>query len=162
MPLFLARVVCQRINAWWDAKQRRRYAFSLVGAVVLLLLVLLAVGVARDLQIDELLLNPVAPLLSGIVLALRQYRENTDAAIRLEKLKDNAQKLWDRAIAGAAEEELTAASRVLQDELFENRKRNVPVFDWLYRWLRSEQEGQMQESAAERVRVLEAARQHAP
>jgi hypothetical protein len=158
MPIFLARVVCQRINAWWDAKQRRRYAFCLVAAVVVLLVGVLAVGLARHVQLADLLLTAVGPLMAGIVLALRQYKENAEAATRLEKLKDHALDLWAQARTGAPESALATASRVLQDELFDNRKRNVPVFDWIYWLLRFGHEVQMQESAAELVRELEAAR----
>lgn len=158
MPLFLARVVCQRINAWWDAKQRRRYAFFLVSGVVVLLVAIFGVGLARHMQLADLLLTAIGPLTAGIVLAVRQYKENADAAGRLEKLKDHARDLWNRARAGAAETELATASRVLQDELFDNRKRNVPVFDWIYRLLRFEHEAQMQASAAQLVGELDAAR----
>jgi hypothetical protein len=158
MPLFLARVVCQRVNAWWDARQRRRYAFCLIAAVIVLLLAVFAVGLIRHMELADLLLTAVGPLSAGIVLALRQYKENAEAAARLEKLKDHARDLWARAGAGAPESELAAASRVLQDELFDNRKRNVPVFDWIYWLLRFGHEVQMQESAADLVRELEAAR----
>jgi hypothetical protein len=158
MPIFLARVVCQRINAWWDAKQRRRYAVCLITGVVVLLVGTLGLGLARHMQLADLLLTAVVPLAAGIGLGLRQYKENAEAAARLEKLKDHANDLWARACAGGAEDELAAASRTLQDELFDNRKRNVSVFDWIYRLMRYEHERQMHESAAELVRELEAAR----
>lgn len=157
MPLFLGRVVCQRINPWWEAKQRRLYAFVLIAAVVMLLLMLTLTGVARSTPLSDLLLA-IAPLMSGIVFALRQYKENSEAADRLEKLKDHADALWARALAGATEEELVADCRALQDELFDHRKRTVPVFDRLYRWLRPAQEFQMCENAEQRVRDLKTAR----
>lgn len=158
MPRFLARLVCQRINAWWDAKQRRRYALLLTGFVVALLVVLIVVGVVRSMSVADLLVTTVGPLTSGIWLAIKQYRENADAAGRLEKLKDHAQDFWNRALKGASESDLAAESRALQDEIFDNRKRNAPVFDWLYWQLRDDQESQMRATAAELVRQLEAAR----
>ena len=158
MPPFLARVVCQRINAWWDAKQRRRYAMLLAGMVVALLVVLITTGVARSMKLTDLLVTTLVPLSPGIWLAMKQYRENTDAAARLEKLKDHANEFWNRALKGASESDLAADSRALQDELFDNRKRNVPVFDWLYWRLRDDHECQMRATAAQLVRQLEMAR----
>jgi len=157
MPLFLARVVCQRINPWWEAKQRRLYAFVLIAAVVTLLLMLTLAGVARSTPLPDLLLT-MAPLMSAIVFALRQHKENSEAADRLEKLKEHADALWIRALAGATEDELMADCRALQDELFDHRKRTVPVFDRLYGRLRPAQEFQMHENAAQRVRELKTAR----
>ena len=162
MPRFLGRVVCQRTNAWWDGKQRRHYAFCLIGGVVVVLLGVLSIGLARRMQLGDLLVTTLAPLASGIGLALKQYMENSDAAARLDKLKEHAQDLFRRALAGAPEAELATESRVLQDEIFDHRKRNVAVFDWLYWRLRPGQETQMQENAEEMVRQLEAARGSTP
>jgi hypothetical protein len=162
MPLFLGRVVCQRTNAWWDGKQRRHYAFWLLGGVMAVMLGVLVTGLARKMQVGDLLVTAVIPLVSGIGFALKQYRENIDAAARLDKLKEHAHDLFRRALAGEAEAELTPESRVLQDELFDHRKRNVAVFDWLYWRLRYGQEVQMQANAEEMVRQLEAARGSAP
>jgi hypothetical protein len=155
MPLSLARIACQRTNAWWDAQQRRRYAFVAIAAVIMLLLVLLTLGIAREMSVSELLITAVAPLLSGMVLAMRQFKEHSEAADRLDKLKEHARGLWKRALAGAAEPEVMADSRDLQDELFEHRKRTVPVFDCVYWRLRTQQELSMQEAAGELLREFE-------
>jgi hypothetical protein len=158
LPLYLARVVCQRINAWWDGDQRRRYARCLLVAAVAMLLTMLGIGLVRKKELGDLLVDVVAPLFPGLVLALRQYKDNAEAASRLQKLKEHTEDLWRRALDGATEDHLTAQSRALQDELFDHRKRNVPVFDWLYGMLRYGHEVQMQECAARWVHELEAAR----
>lgn len=160
IPLFLGRLVCQRINPWWEAKQRRRYAFALIAAVVTLLLILTLMGVARRTSIPDLLLT-IAPLMSAIVFAIRQYKENSEAADRLDKLKEHADALWTRALAGATEEQLVSECRALQDELFDHRKRTVPLFDRVYEYLRPGQEFQMRENAARRVSELKTARSDA-
>jgi len=158
MPLYLARVVCQRTNAWWDAKQRRRYGVLLASVVGMLVIGLFVFGLVRAMSLLDLIVSTLVPLLSGIWLAAKQWRENTDAATRLEKLKEHAFDFWNRALKGASESDLADDSRKLQDEIFDSRKRNVPVFDWLYWLLRNNQEIQMRTTAAELVRQLEAAR----
>jgi hypothetical protein len=157
MPLYRARVVCQRINAWWDAKQRRRYGALLASVVAALVIGLFIFGSVRNMSVPDLLVTILAPLASGIWLALKQYQENINAAGRLERMKDHAIDHWNRAMKGASESDLAADSRALQDEIFDSRKRNVPVFDWLYWLLRDNQESQMRATAAELVRQLEAA-----
>src|SRR5258706_847895 len=36
LPLHVGRLVCQRSNCWWDAKQRRRYAITIIVGVVVI------------------------------------------------------------------------------------------------------------------------------
>jgi hypothetical protein len=158
IPLFLGRVVCQRANAVWDGKQRRIYARYLIGAVVVLALVLLLLGIVRDMHVAELFSRAIAPLSAGIWVTLRQIMENHEAAGRLDKLKDHAGILWQRALSGATEGELAAECRSLQSELFDHRKRTAPVFDWLYWRLRPAHELQMQETTVQLVSELKAAR----
>ncbi|HEX4338216.1 MAG TPA: S-4TM family putative pore-forming effector [Polyangiaceae bacterium] len=158
IPLFLGRVVCQRANAVWDGKQRRIYARYLIGAVVVLTLLLLLLGIVRGMHVAELFSRAIAPLNAGIWMTLRQIMENHEAAGRLDKLKEHAGNLWKHAIDGATEGELATECRSLQSELFDHRKRTVSVFDWLYWRLRRAHEQQMQETAVQLVSELRAAR----
>ena len=87
-----------------------------------------------------------------MLLGMRQFTEHIEAATRLEKLKDHAEKLWNEALSGKKSPMyLTTASRGLQDEILEGRKRNPLVFDAIFTRLRREYEVQMNHGAAELV-----------
>jgi hypothetical protein len=149
LPLEVGRVICQRANCWWDSTQRRRYAASVIGVISVVTVLMVAVAFARGLTVDKFILAVVAPLSPALILAYRQYTEQMEAATRLDKLKEHAERLWADSCNRTARATLTNRSRALQDEIFENRKRSPLVFDWIFRKLRKDYDAQMNHGAQE-------------
>jgi SMODS-associating 4TM effector domain len=56
--------------------------------------------------------------------------------------------MWAEILTGASDENVTRESRELQDEIFDHRRRNPLIFDWIYNLLRDGQEEQMNRAAA--------------
>ncbi|MBI2724927.1 MAG: hypothetical protein HYX42_01625 [Polaromonas sp.] len=157
LSLPLGRLVCQRANCWWDSQQRRRYATTLQVALGLVALIAAWVGFAAGLTIADFVLKIAAPLTPAFSLGLRQATEHRDAADRLDKLQTFSENLWSSALAGMAEDELGANSRNLQNEIYDGRKRNPLIFDTVFRWMRNEQELQMNYGSEELVEQAKAA-----
>lgn len=151
LPMKVARIVCQRANCWWDSKQRRRYAAWVIAGIMLTVVAILGFGLVGGLTIEKLLLAVIAPMAPAIILAIRQCTEQMEAATRLEKLKDHAERLWDAAFGDTTALKLLQKSRALQDEIYENRKRSPLVFDSIFRQLRVNYEMQMNHGAEEFV-----------
>lgn len=150
VPLSLGRLICQRSNCLWDAKQRRAYALALGGLLFGLCALGLIAGLVAKLSFADLLLIIVAPLSSAFTLGVRHLKEHGEAADRLERLRTAADKLWKESLS-MPPRDMTAQSRMLQDEIFEGRRRNPLVFDWIFRWFRNRNEQQMQYGAGELV-----------
>ncbi len=151
LPLHLARLVCQRSNCWWDAKQRRRYAAVLLGVIIVVFLIVFALSLRGGLTLESFVLTVAAPLSPAFVLGLRQFSEHRESATRLEKLKDHVESTWENGIGGAPVDAVTQASRALQDEIFENRRKSPTVIDALFKRLRTSYERQMNRAADEYV-----------
>ena len=152
LPLHLGRIVCQRSNCWWDAQLRRRYTKWVIGVfLVVLIVVVTCFGLTRDWTLEKFILLVVNPLTPAFILGVRQCNENTKSAMRLDKLKEHAEKMWNKALKGENPEELTRASRDLQDEIYHHRRTNSLIFDWFYNFLKKEDEEQMNKSANELV-----------
>ena len=149
LPLYVGRVVCQRANCWWDSKQRRRYAATVITGVVATFLAILWLGLGRGLTVEDLVLTVIAPFAPALGLGIRQYTEHSDAATRLDKLKEHADQLWRNALGGETATIMTAASRALQDEILESRRRSPLVLDMIFRRLRRGYEEQMNHAAGE-------------
>jgi hypothetical protein len=152
LPIHLARLICQRSNCWWDAQLRRRYAvlglFTIVGLTVIVFLV----GLIGGLTLEKFFLVVLAPLIPAVVLGIRQYIEHTEAAIRLDRLKERSVELWNQAIKGRlTPQEVTEESYKLQNEIYDNRRRNPLIFNWIYSRLRRQQEEQMNRGAEDLV-----------
>jgi hypothetical protein len=152
LPLHIGRIICQRSNCWWDSKQRRRYAISIIAIVSVVFIVLLMLALGNRLTVEDFVVRVLAPLAPALLLGIRQYSDHIEAAARLDKLKDHAEKLWDEALSGKKSPTyLTTAARCLQDEILEGRRRSPLVLDVIFKLLRRNYESQMNYGAAEMV-----------
>lgn len=143
LPIHIGRIACQRSNCWWDSEQRRRYAVAIISSVITVFLILFGLSFITGLTLENFILKVIAPVAPALLLGIRQYNEQTEAATRLDKLKGHAEKLWDMALSGRNAVEISAGSRNLQDEIFENRKKSPPVFDFMFKRLRQAYEQRM-------------------
>ena len=122
------------------------YTLSLVvGCVVIL-------GLVNGVSLQKFVLAVVAPLLPAVLWAGREYRRQKETAIRSDRLKAYGESLWDQIVGGEVDEsEVSKRSRELQDAILIRRRESVPVFDWIYRLLRSKHEEQMNVGAQKMV-----------
>jgi hypothetical protein len=151
LPLHIGRIVCQRSNCWWDSKLRRRYAIWIMVLEVLVIALILWIALGNQFSVEDLVLKLAAPLAPALLLGIRQFAEQIDSATRLDKLRDHSERLWKDALDNGLEPAISARSRVLQDEIFENRKKNPLIFDAIYKWLQRDYEVQMNHGALELV-----------
>ncbi len=158
LPLHLGRLVCQRSNCWWDSQLRRRYAKWVIGTLAALLIVVVTCfGLTTDftlekrILLEKFVLLVVNPLTPAFILAIRQRTENIGSAVRLDKLKEHTEDVWNKALAGANSEEVTRTSRELQDEIYHHRRTNSLIFDWFYNLLKKEDEEQVNKTTDELV-----------
>ena len=74
------------------------------------------------------------------------------SATRLDKLREYAEGLWNKALSDVNPDELTHDSRKLQDKIYTHRWTSPLIFDWLYKLLRTEDEKQMNKASDELVK----------
>ena len=151
LPFHIGRIVCQRSNCWWDSKQRRLYACCVIAAVSLVFVVVLGLSLGAGFTVEDFVLKVAAPLAPALLLGIRQYSEQMEAAARLDRLKEHSERLWNDALSGKSVTDVSTRARSLQDEILENRRKSPLVFDRLYRRLRPDYEAQMNFGVAELV-----------
>ena len=151
LPLHIGRLVCQRSNCSWDARLRRRYAVLVVVALAILCVAILVISYEQNYTLKDFVLKVIAPLAPALGLGYRQFTEQREAASRLDDLKVHCDGLWDAAVSGTDERDVTARSRGLQDEIYESRRRSPLVFDLVFKWLRTPFQNQMSYAADELV-----------
>lgn len=147
LPLHVGRIICQRSNCWWDSTQRRHYAAWIAGIVFSVFVVICYLALSAGASLEALLLKGVLPLAPALLIALRQFTEQREAADRLDKLKDHCGTIWKAALSGQSNSILTEMSRNLQDEILENRRKAPPVLDFIFKRLRNEYEVSMNHAA---------------
>ena len=152
IPLPLARLVCQRINCWWDAQLRRRYIQWVVVIVLVITFIVILLSVRNGMSIGKFFLVIVAPLLPAYIWAAREYRGQTDAANDKEELRKYTEELWRKAMkTELTPQQLEKESRTLQDEIYNYRRTNPFILDWFYKRLRNEHEEEINRGAEELV-----------
>jgi hypothetical protein len=151
LPLHIGRVICQRANCWWDSTQRRHYAAWLVGIAAVTFVLVCGLALAGGASLEGLFLKGVLPLAPALLIVLRQWTEQREAADRLDKLKDHCGTIWKAALAGKSKAALTEMSRNLQDEILENRRKAPPVLDFIFKRLRNEFEASVNHAVEDYV-----------
>lgn len=147
LPLYLARLVCQRANCLWDAQLRRKYLQYVMITFLLTSIIVLTIALVKVLTVGDFLLFLVAPLLPAIGWVIREFREQNEAVRRKEELKRYAEELWTDAIKKRVPvEEIEYKSRGLQDQIYNNRCNNPLILDAFYKYLRPKNEAQMNRS----------------
>ena len=121
----LCKVDCQRLNCWWDVNLRQKWirvlnVFSWIFAVLVLILC-----VITGITVGKL----VAIIATNIRVVAWVRGEIKDQAAAIERM--------DRIhgfLSGCTAEKPPSPSdiRSIQDEIFEHRRSNSPVPDWLY------------------------------
>src|SRR6266446_3154970 len=152
IPLYLARLVCQRINCWWDSQLRRRYVRVVVIVLLFLCASVFAIGLINGLTVAKLFLAVIFPLLPTFIWAYREIKGQTEAANEKDELRKYAEELWEDTIHKKLPiEEVEKKSRNLQDEIYHNRRSNPFILDWFYRRLLRKNEEFMNRGAEELV-----------
>jgi hypothetical protein len=155
IPLHLARIICQRTNLWYDAKVRRWYGGWVIGVMIALVLLLFAIGVVSGQTLDSFVLTALAPAAPIIIWGVREYLRQRDATEGLDRVRSEAEALWNRAKNGACSEaECTAQSRQFQNLIYERRSLSPLIFSWIYKIKRLRLEDQMNKGAEDFVREI--------
>jgi hypothetical protein len=160
LSLRLARLVCQRTNAWWDSTLRKRYCTSLRALLCGLVVFVFALAIYRGMTMDIFVLTVLAPLTPAILWGVREIRKNSSAADDLSKLQTHIDGLWNEALKGSLTgRTLDEECMLVQNQIFYSRSKNPFVFNWVYRFLRGAKEETMHQVAAQLVdQALQASR----
>lgn len=151
VPIYVARIICQRTNCWWDANLRKRFANFLRYIGFISLLIVSSIGLMKEMNISSILLI-IAGLVPFYQYCNKQYSDNIEAITRLELLYSFAESLWDKAINKCvSEQDLTLESRRLQDEIFNHRVNTPLVLNWIYNRFRDNDEQLMNRTAEQLI-----------
>ncbi len=152
LPLYLARLVCQRTNCLWDVQLRRKYLQGVNIMLFILSALVMTIALVKGLTVGNFLLVVVAPLLPAIGWAIRESKGQKEAIQRKNELKRYAEELWTDALKKRVTvEEIERKSRGLQDQIYSNRCNNPLVLDAFYEYLRMKSEAKMNRGAKEFV-----------
>lgn len=152
LPLHIARIACQRENCIWDARLRFRYKKLIMGILIVLTILTIFIGIKGGFSVEKFILVVVAPLTPTFIIGIQQYKGHTEFATRSDRLRKSAVELWEKALEGTTPEELTPASRNLQDAIYNYRRKNPLILDKFYKCFRKKDEELMNKTVSELVK----------
>lgn len=154
-PMHLARILCQLANLWYDSTLRRRYSTYVIWFVMLVAFVEIAIGLAGNLSISDLVLSVVSPLAPVMIWSLREIHRQRDTAEAVESIRANAEALWERAKSGDCDDQECAhQAREFQNAIFSRRSTNPMIFPFLYKIWRPGMEESMKRGAEARLQEI--------
>lgn len=150
-----ARIICQRSNVWWDANLRRRYSNWVLFVLGMLVAIVLLMSLIGGLTLEKFVLAVVVPLTPAFVFGLRQCIDHRDSADRLDRLRESADAVIQEVIdQRLTPQDIQKESYSLQMQIYENRRYNPLIFDWIYSRLRDKNEEQMNKGAESLIQEL--------
>lgn len=155
LPIHQARIICQRSNVWWDSQLRRRYYKWVIAVLTSLTVIVLLIGLIGGLTLEKFILAVLVPLIPAFVFGLRQYTEHNEAAVKLNRLREDAEALFQEVINRRYTlQDLERKSYSLQMQIYDNRRYSPLILDWLYLRLKRKDEEQMNKGAESLVQEL--------
>lgn len=143
LPLPIARILCQRSNLCWDSALREKYLSRLKFIIGLVCLALLSLGLVANQSLQAFILNVVVPFSALIFFLIKQVNDHKKSIERNDKLKGKLDSCWSTILKNNNFTELEDTARRIQDIIFDVRKNNAMVFDFVYRKYRDSQERAM-------------------
>jgi SMODS-associating 4TM effector domain len=142
LPPFLAALVCQRANLWYDGKLRKAFLVGilLVGTAVVVGALLVSTATGVSLASVVLAAVPAVPFLTWAALEHARQRSTIET---LDRLKNEIERLWGQLRCDGKLEQANLKSRELQDAIFNHRASSPLIFDWIYFLLRKRLEEDM-------------------
>lgn len=150
LPLYAARVICQRANCRWDVRLREKYLAALILIGVGSSTAIFIVGIIENLPFLQITLitSTLMPMFQFII---KQYFENRDSIARLEELTNFVGEIWRDTCNDKTESQIAEASRRLQDEIYIHRCENPLIPDFFYKLFRNKDEELLRKSAKQLV-----------
>lgn len=152
-----AKIVCQRSSCVYDYSIRESFSNAVLVVVLITLLLLLVVGLAKGLTLQNFFLLIALPFLPAITLLIRTVKENNLSKETLNSLEKTAESIWNETLLGE-EIDISRKSRAFQDKIYLNRGNSPLIFDWFYYRKRNQLEKEMKFSVDQLVREYESRR----
>jgi hypothetical protein len=136
-----ARIICQRTNIKWDSQLRRRYMQWIISGMVILIVSVSFIAVIKGETLANFFLIFLLPLMPIILFILRQYRDHGEAANKLDRIKEEINKvIYGMKNQQFTDQDLEQKAYSLQKQIYDNRRRSPLVFNWLYSHLKIDDE----------------------
>ncbi len=148
----IAILICQRTNITYDFSVRKRYKTTVKILSLLTFITLFLISLFYNLTLKSFLIEVVLPSIPVLMFAYKEINSNTESIDNLNHLRNLIErKLKDVNIHSEIEEELL---RKIQDRIYHNRVLSPLIPDFIYYFIRTKLEDEMNYSVAKKLEIL--------
>lgn len=148
LPKNLQILICQRSNLVWDSRIRNHFGHILYFWAVLIGFSGLALSFALNLSLSDYLLVFLIPSLSPMIGSYRWGLRHFDVASEKVTLENRFSQIWKKALDSKGKT-VDADCRMIQDCIFQLRRKEALVPDWFYRLFRPDFQESMVAASSE-------------
>lgn len=148
----IAILFCQRMNICYDQNIKRKYNMLLIISSILTFLILLVFSLSNNITLMKFMIEVILPSIPIFSFTYKEFNTNLESVDNLQKLREIIeQNLNSISINDSINvEEL----RRIQDRIYQNRILSPLIPDFIYSFLWSELEDQMNYSVKTKIEEI--------
>jgi len=152
IPNNVAILFCQRMNICYDQHIKRKYNFLLITLSTLTFITLLFLALSNGFSLIEFMLEVILPSMPIFIFTFKEFSTSLESVDNLQKLREIIEEKLDSTSLNDSinVEEL----RKIQDRIYQNRILSPLIPDFIYRWLWSGLEDQMNYSVKNKIEEI--------
>lgn len=140
----IAVLFCQRTNVYYDYNVRNNYIIVVILFFILTLLTVFLFGLLKDMKLSEFLLRLVSAIIPILIFSFNEIKNQKEAIKNIQDLqKIITSRIDETGLDSNANE---VAIRQIQDRIYNNRKINPLIPDFLYRLLRNKKSNSLEQA----------------
>src|SRR5690606_14564461 len=147
----IASLLCQRTNITYDYSIRKRYRNAVLILTILTFTTLFLIALLNDLTLKTFLIEVVLPSIPVLMFAYKEINSNVESIDNLNHLRHLIEsKLNEVNIKSKIDEALL---RKIQDRIYHNRILSPLIPDFIYYFIRTKLEDEMNYSVANKLEI---------
>jgi hypothetical protein len=148
----IASLLCQRTNITYDYSIRKRYKTAVIVLTILTFTTLFLISLYNDLTLKSFLIEVVLPSIPVLMFAYKEINSNVESIDNLNHLRHLIEsKLNSVNLKSEINEGLL---RKIQDRIYQNRILSPLIPDFIYYFVRTKLEDEMNYSVANKLEIL--------
>lgn len=149
LPTPFKEILSIRSNLYWDSFLRKRYMYYTSSIFLLVISIILICAYFENKNFIDSIATLIAPLSAFLSICFKIIFENKEASEKLDKLYIHVDKLLSNAKKGQTDFEKDF--RNVQDEIYEGRKKNILVPDFIHYMLEKKIESHLYPALDEEI-----------
>ncbi|MEC4036916.1 S-4TM family putative pore-forming effector [Myroides odoratimimus] len=148
----VAILFCQRMNICYDQNIKKKYTQLLIALAAFTFITLLGLSLFKDFTLMKFMIEVILPIIPIFNFAYKEYSTSLESVDNLQKLREIIEA--NLSVISISDSVDTEELRRIQDRIYQNRILSPLIPDFIYSFLWSELEDQMNYSVKTKIKEI--------